>query len=83
MELTLDERNELRRLMNKHLNMEAVVELAEDLDIETDAGEEVADVLGTGSQVSGVAGIGAHGWDADQRFEVGAHAGEDLFDGLA
>ncbi|MCA9965412.1 MAG: hypothetical protein KC423_14240 [Anaerolineales bacterium] len=34
MELTLDERNELRRLMNKHLNMEAVVELAEELGVD-------------------------------------------------
>ena len=34
MELTLEERNELRRLMNQHLNMEAVVELAEELGVD-------------------------------------------------
>ncbi len=34
MELTLEERNELRRLMNQHLNMEAVLELAEELGID-------------------------------------------------
>lgn len=34
MELTLEERNELRRLMNQHLNMEAVAELAEELGVD-------------------------------------------------
>lgn len=34
MELALEERNELRRLMNQHLNMEAVVELAEELGVD-------------------------------------------------